>query len=140
MKKTLLILILLMPGLALAQDVARADEKPAPKVEKALPPKVTIPAAQVQTLTAASRDAENATLRVQNLELQIEKATRQLQEMKDAAKKLSDAAKEKSGAAFEAAGIPRDKLEQYEIKENSDGSLDLLLKVTPSSSAAKKTQ
>lgn len=126
----LLTLLFLGPGHAFAQDAPKASDSPIAKAEKPLPAKVTVPADKVKELSAASREAENANLRAQNLELQIEKAQRQLQELRDTAKKVSNAAQQKSRATFEAAGIPADRLSEYEMRENADGSLELNLKST----------
>ena len=152
MKRVLFLAVLfLIPTLGYTQDVAKAD-KPAVKAEKPLPAKAVITAAQIKELKPDNLEAENAELRAQlletriqngeaqlaNLPAQIKEAKDQLVKVREAVKKLADAAREKSTAVFEAAGVPRDKIAEYDIKNLPDGGLELTLKTAPKAEDKKQ--
>ena len=115
------------------QPKANAAPIPTPTPEVKLPPVVALTAEESTKVIDATKDATITDLQAQNLKLQIEKAQLQLKELNDSTQKKIEARTAVWQAALEKAGVPKDKIDQYESVDPLPGSniITFKLKATP---------
>lgn len=127
----LLILFVAWPAVIAARPLIvaqepRANASPTPMVTP--PPEVKLPAIVPLTVEDSAKivdlnkDATISQLQLQNLQLQIEKAQVQLKSLNDDAQKKIDARNAIWQAALKKAGVPDDKLDQYDAVDPIAGS------------------
>ena len=116
MKRILLLICLILPAYALAQDVA--TNKPAPKpapVKEEKPKLVILDQAKLQELRLVTLEQENLTLKLQQLQVQAEK-------LQADAKKADEAI----AAFWTRLGIKREELAtKWEASNGVDGAIIL---------------
>ncbi len=93
------------------------------KKQAELPAEVSISVDEVKKLEAINQTARLAQLEFENLQLKIQQAQTQLKALEDRAKQANDDASNAYFAALAKAGVPRDKITEYEVKQNDDKSL-----------------
>lgn len=129
--RTIILLILLVSTPAFAQDKPQPKASETPVIEKTIndklapPAEATLSLETVKALEAKNQTARLAQLEVENLQLKIAQAQRDLKELQEAAQKVVQEAQSALVDAAVKAGIPRDKLSEYEISQNKDGSASL---------------
>lgn len=132
----LTVLLLAISICALAQDKpalkAADDAKP---VAKAAPAEVTISAETIKTIESknaiarlAQLEAENLLLRLQQMEEALKNGPESLQKLREAAKRATEEAGQANLDALTKAGIPEDKIKEYEQEKLPDGGIKLKLK------------
>jgi len=122
-----LLLVTLMLAGALT---ALAQEKDG-KRQTELPAEVSVSAEEVKKLEAVNQTARLAQLEFENLQLKIQQAQGQLKELQDRAKQASDDASNAYFAMLQKAGVPKDKIADYEVKQNADRGLTFKRKTAP---------
>lgn len=108
------------------QQGAKTDLKPEPK----LPAIAIISAEESKLIKDLGKDAENADLRAQLLAERIRTAQAELEKLQQAAKDLAERVKQVMRAAAQKAGVPADKMDQYDLSEEK-GQFVLKLKGPP---------
>lgn len=129
----ILVYLIAVVGLAVAQN----SEKPSEKA-KDLPAEVIIGAEDTKEFRSAIETAEKTTLQIRALTAEIQLAQRELDELKAKLQKEQSSLQDQMLAIAAKAGIPRDKLQDYELQSPSNGGLVLKRKVAASSPPAKE--
>lgn len=104
----LVLFFLVIPGAAMAQDVAKVDEKPTPKAEKALPEKVT--------LTDDADKIRLVQLRLMAIVNDLGKLRENIAKLEEAAKKEQTDLNAAISVAIAKFGLKPENLSDYDFK------------------------